>query len=443
MVDEVKSCGSNERFEEEPGRERSDDQESELFKSFSRELWETRVRVMEEHEARKSGQPPTYPELRVVEGEIIPLDACTGFQRVVVDSFSEHILYAVSAVVYSRIEHAERTNMLRLADDFNVKDSVGGLHELADDLDVTIGRDRVRLSFPDYRPVYLWYVEVEGRKYLELGSTDLQCVAAAAFLSNSTGSFEPFYNLLVDFVCRILPFNIGEVELAGYDELVERCNNLLCYESPLVMKRNILLAGPPGCGKSMILKQLARMHPEYVRCSLTRARNWLYWVDVFTKVLKRCSRRILLVIDEVEEFGLSRDREGDSVYPLLRLMDGAEDARSLILLASTNRPEDLDSALLRPGRFGPVIWVRKPALEQKKAIISFYGERYGATLDAEEIANEVNGDYSGADIRISVEDCLFQGIPVTTENVIANLRGIVEDARCMAVYREGVDAHVM
>ena len=205
---------------------------------------------------------------------------------------------------------------------------------------------------------------------------------------------------------------------------MERCEKIISYENPLTTKRHILLAGPPGCGKSMILKQVAANHPEFVRFNLTQTRNWLSWITLFAKILEKCSKRVLLMIDEIDELGLSREKDGDSVYELLRIMDGTENTRSLVLMASTNRLCDLDPALLRAGRFGPVIHVGEPDAGQKREIIMFYSARYGGDLDADRIISSVGGFYSGADIRVSIEECLIRGTRLSTGNVIKNLMEI-------------------
>jgi len=103
-------------------------------------------------------------------------------------------------------------------------------------------------------------------------------------------------------------------------------------------------------------------------------------------------------------------------------MDGADDNRNLTLLATTNRVQDLDTALLRPGRFGPANYVDKSDEKQNKAIIEYYKKRYNSTVDAGEIIRSIEGDFSGADIRVAIEDCLMRGVGITTENIIENFR---------------------
>ena len=134
--------------------------------------------------------------------------------------------------------------------------------------------------------------------------------------------------------------------------------------------------------------------------------------------------RSLLVVDEIDELGISRDSEDGDVYELLRLLDGVDSSRNLTVIATTNRIGDLDEALLRPGRFYPVLGVEPPDRRQKMAIVEHYGERYQVSLDAGAVLDAVQGCFTGADIRAAVEDCLIEGNKITTENVIGNLREI-------------------
>ena len=193
---------------------------------------------------------------------------------------------------------------------------------------------------------------------------------------------------------------------------------------PRFMRRHILLSGPPGCGKSMIMRKVAESQSGYVKCSLSRTEGWLEAVGLIAKVLRRCSRGMLLFLDEVDELGLSRDRNGQSVYELLRLMDGVEDAGNLVIVASTNRIGDLDPALLRPGRFGPVMEVSFPDSRQLRVIVEYYASRYGFSVDSGRVAGCVGGGVTGADVRLAVEGCLIDGLEVCEENVIHRLRGL-------------------
>jgi hypothetical protein len=262
-------------------------------------------------------------------------------------------------------------------------------------------------------------------RYLELRRGDEGALATIAFMSFSVGRPEPFYEVMVDFVSHFMPFDAGDVDLAGYDEVVNKCVKVLGYKRVKVMRRHVLLAGPSGCGKSMIAKRVASLCDGYVKLCLTRGDGWQPMVRALSKMLSGCSRKVLLLVDEIDELGFSRDEEESPVYELLRLMDGVDDVGGLRILATTNRPWVLDEALLRPGRFGPPIVVAEPTLSQRREIVGYYAERLGGSVDIDAVANAPDR-FSGADIRCAFEDCLIMGEEVTTKTVLRNLVALRE-----------------
>lgn len=386
------------------------------------EYWRARKRIdseTRETEDRECG------EARVLRQDRVPLESFQGLQGLLVDRYRERIQYAVNAVFRQPYSKLMKGVLLRLEDGFTPTSLTGSILDRIPGVELSFYGDEFSLRIGSLRECTVHYIEEGDAQLIELGETDMMCLATFAFLALSYGEEGPLLDALVEFIGRALPFNPGDVQLAGYDDVVRRCDNILSHESSLTMKRNILLAGPPGCGKSMIMKRVAMNHPEYVRCCLTKTRGWLEWLQLFATVLQRCGRRLLVLVDEVDELGLTRDRGSDQVYELLRVLDGLEDTRNLVVMASTNRLTDLDPALLRPGRLGPVIRVERPDPGQVRAIVDYYGERYGAGLDAARVAEAVDAEVSGADIRVSIEDCLIQGEPLTTDNVIRNLSNLI------------------
>lgn len=391
------------------------------------EYWAVRGRMDEERS--KKSRYDLREELRrpeIASKAPLSLDSFRGLQKKLVDNYRDYIKYAVNAVFRQGYTKYRKGTLLCLSEDFEPAKEVGSMNDVIQGCEINFYGDEFEFRFNSIRGCSVRYLEESGNKYIELGSNDLSCLSTYAFFAISHNELGFLYDAIIDFVSKVLPFNLGEVQLAGYDEVVDRCEHIISYDNPLTMKRNILLAGPPGCGKSMIIKKVVQNHPEFVRCNLTKTTDWLSWLRLFSEVLSNCDRKLLVVIDEIDELGLSRDIEGSQVYELLRLMDGAANLRNLIIIASTNRLDDLDAALLRPGRFGPVIPVLEPSLEQKREIIDFYGKRYGADLDADIIIGSVKGGFSGADIRVSVEECLIQNMDVSNENICHNLGALID-----------------
>lgn len=380
------------------------------------ELWRTQHRVAEESHSR-----PVPMESRIISEETIDPDSVTGPQRQLLEAYSKHIQYAAH-VTYQRYGRTGKATLLRLRDDFTPQEVFGLTDNLLPYCSLEFYDEEVYFNIGPIKSCKIKYLELCGGKYIELGMGDLGVLASYAFLAYHTGTKKPLTEALVGLIQRLLPYTPGEVRLAGYDETVKYCINTVACNDPRIMRRHILLAGPPGCGKSMILKRVAEAFPGYIRCSLARTDDWLGWLRLFSAALLGSGRRMLVLIDEIDELGLTRERDGGSVFELLRIMDGLDDNRNMVLLASTNRLKDLDEALLRPGRFGPVMHVLRPDAHQIEQIVGFYAEMYGVDLGGDSSASV--GCLSGADIRAAFEDCIIQGQPLTRACVSNNLSSV-------------------
>ena len=357
---------------------------------------------------------------KIDELKTIPIESLTGNQRRTVDSYTDSIQYLTTAAYKPPYEYPRLGTYLRLRDTADEPEPFGS-EDLAPNVTLDYGSRDVTLHIRGLDSIRITYAAVDGKQYIELGASEAKCLATSAYLAVESDNYEPFYDQLVTFVSNLFPFKPGEVDLRGYDNIVNHCNQILRCEDQRLMKRHILLAGPPGCGKSMIAKKVVKDNPEYVPFYLTRGGNGLQWFEFFSKIIHKCNRRMLLVVDEIDELGLNRDDDGSPVFELLRLMDGAEDVRGLTILATTNRPQVLDEALLRPGRFGPGIRVEAPNPEQTRAIISYYNVKYGSGVDPEAVLADLRVIPSGAFIRMAMEDCIIKGVPITAENVTRNL----------------------
>ena len=360
---------------------------------------------------------------KLEELEKIPLENLTGYQRRVVEAYPKHILHACTAAYKPPYSCVRTAVFLRLSEDVPKPDTLGS-EDLTPHVALEFDRRELALIIKGFNPIRITYVEVEGIQYIELCRDEESCLAASAFLAYASKDYEPFYGFLVEWVTRLFPFKPGEVNLSGYDDVVEICNRVLRCGDPRLMKRHILLAGPPGCGKSMIAKRVVNENPGYVSFYLDRGR--LGWFEFFSKVLQKCGRRMLLVIDEIDELGLSRSEEHSSVYELLRLMDGAADTRNLTILATTNRLQVLDEALLRPGRFGPVINVKMPNQAQISQIVEHYNQKYCSEVNPEALIKGLSKLPSGAYIRLAMENCIILGEEINIVNVARNLEAITQ-----------------
>jgi AAA family ATPase len=175
----------------------------------------------------------------------------------------------------------------------------------------------------------------------------------------------------------------------------------------------ILLYGPPGCSKTLTAKALAtesglnfiavkgpELISKYVGDSEYKIR------EVFRKA--RAAAPSVIFFDEVDSIAPNRgggSHEGlNTVATLLNEMDGVEDVKKVLVLAATNRPDAIDPALLRPGRFGTTLYIGPPQKEAIEQILNMHTkkmhpvEELGLSELAERMSEQLDAYYSGADV---------------------------------------------
>ncbi len=183
----------------------------------------------------------------------------------------------------------------------------------------------------------------------------------------------------------------------------------------------ILLYGPPGCGKTLIAKVLASESeanmfsingPEIMNKYYGETEARLR--DIF-KEAKDNSPSIIF-IDEIDAIAPKReeaygDVEKRVVAQLLALMDGLTDRGNVIVLGATNRPDSVDPALRRPGRFDREVEISVPNEDGRLEILEIHtrGMPLAAGIDLKDLASEVHG-YTGADIKSLCREAAMKAI---------------------------------
>lgn len=175
--------------------------------------------------------------------------------------------------------------------------------------------------------------------------------------------------------------------------------------------KGILLFGPPGTGKTMMMRALSREMKigfYYVKCSDLLS-EWYGESERNVSELFRIARAsapCVLFFDEIDSIGRKRERySSDDVAPRLMALfltelDGFKSAKNVIIVGATNVPEELDKALLRPGRFDKIIYMPLPDKEGRKLIFKVHTKNFPLSedVDFDKLAEKTER-YSGADIQ--------------------------------------------
>ena len=228
-------------------------------------------------------------------------------------------------------------------------------------------------------------------------------------------------------------------DVAGQDEAKESLYEMVDYLHNPGRYRKIgakqpkgaLLVGPPGTGKTLLAKAMAgeakvpfyslvgsEFVEMYVGVGASRVR------DLFKEANENAP--CIVFIDEIDAIGKSRDNQLGSndereqtLNQLLSEMDGFDSSKGIVLLAATNRPEILDKALLRPGRFDRRIIVEKPDLPGREAILRVHASRVqlGDAVNLNEIALNTSGA-TGADLANMVNEAALRAVKLSRDRVL-------------------------
>ena len=198
----------------------------------------------------------------------------------------------------------------------------------------------------------------------------------------------------------------ADEEKQELEEIVDFLKNPGKYrEIGARVPKGVLLVGPPGTGKTLLAKAVAgEAHVPFYSLSGSDFVEMFVGVgasrvrDLFKQAQQ--SAPCIIFIDEIDAIGRSRDsRMGgndereQTLNQLLSEMDGFDSSKGLLVLGATNRPEILDPALLRPGRFDRRVIVDKPDLKGRVNILKVHSKdvRLDETVDFEEIALATSG----------------------------------------------------
>jgi cell division protease FtsH len=249
-------------------------------------------------------------------------------------------------------------------------------------------------------------------------------------------------------------------DVAGIDEAKEELEEIIDFlRDPQKftnlggrIPKGVLLAGPPGTGKTLLARAIAGeagvpfftisgsdFVEMFVGVGASRVR------DLFTQGKKNAP--CIIFIDEIDAVGRHRgaglggghDEREQTLNQLLVEMDGFEGNEGVIIIAATNRPDVLDPALLRPGRFDRQVVVPVPDVKGRQMILEIYGRRtkLATDVDMAVIARGTPG-FSGADLENLVNEAALMAARESKEEVAASHLERAKDKVMMGTERKSM-----
>lgn len=221
-------------------------------------------------------------------------------------------------------------------------------------------------------------------------------------------------------------------DVAGEDEAKELLTEIVDFlhnpkkyqEIGAVCPKGALLVGPPGTGKTLLAKAVAgeanvpffsMSGSEFVEMFVGMGASKVR--DLFKQANEKAP--CIVFIDEIDTIGKKRDNAGyggndereQTLNQLLTEMDGFDASKGVVILAATNRPDSLDPALLRPGRFDRRIPVELPDLKGREEILKVHAKkvRLGDDIDFNAIARAASGA-SGAELANMVNEAALRAV---------------------------------
>lgn len=226
-------------------------------------------------------------------------------------------------------------------------------------------------------------------------------------------------------------------DVAGQDEAKDALKEIVDFlhnpskytDIGATLPKGVLLVGPPGTGKTLIARALAGeakvpffaiSGSEFVQMFVGMGAAKVR--DLFKQAMEKAP--CIIFIDEIDAIGKSRDNtiggndeREQTLNQLLTEMDGFDGKKGVVILAATNRPESLDRALLRPGRFDRRIQMELPDLESRKAILEVHLKKVKHDkIDVDIIARATAGS-SGAELANIVNEAALRAVRLKKDSI--------------------------
>ena len=207
--------------------------------------------------------------------------------------------------------------------------------------------------------------------------------------------------------------NVRWSDIGGQHDIKRRLKNAI--ERPLRKadlmkqlnirpKKGVLLYGPPGCSKTLMVKALAT-EAELNFLAVKGAELISMYVGESERAIREVFRKAraaspsIIFFDEIDSIASMRKSELNVLTTLLNEMDGFEELRNVLVVAATNKPQQIDPALMRPGRLDNIVYVGPPDEETRKEILQNWFTRSRVIdVDPSELAGVMTEGFSGAEL---------------------------------------------
>ncbi|KAL3419413.1 Tat-binding protein-like protein 7 [Phlyctema vagabunda] len=207
--------------------------------------------------------------------------------------------------------------------------------------------------------------------------------------------------------------------------------------------RGVLFHGPPGTGKTLVARALAaqigsggRKITFYMRKGADALSKWVGEAERQLRLLFEEARKTqpsIIFFDEIDGLAPVRSSKQEQIHAsivstLLALMDGMDGRGQVIVIGATNRPDNIDPALRRPGRFDREFYFPLPDIEGRKSIINIHTKDWGIDDAFKDSLAHVTKGYGGADLRALCTEAALNAIQRTYPQIYASNDKLIVDA---------------
>lgn len=213
--------------------------------------------------------------------------------------------------------------------------------------------------------------------------------------------------------------------------------------------RGVLFHGPPGTGKTLLARALAnsvgsggRKISFYMRKGADALSKWVGEAEKQLRLLFEEARKTqpsIIFFDEIDGLAPVRSSKQEQIHAsivstLLALMDGMDGRGQVIVIGATNRPDNIDPALRRPGRFDREFYFPLPDLEGRKSILNIHTADWGLSEEFKNSLAENTKGYGGADMRALCTEASLNAIQRTYPQIYSSTEKLVVDPSKISIH---------